>query len=247
MSSPVQKRKTRVGSTPSFRPVMSQPWTSPAELAKYTVLPEMATEFSMLNWRSLIERFELGVPARGAEDHLGVDRHEAVGAVGPVELDDVEPAVLAALEEVVVDDQAGAVPVVVPHLLHPEVGGAELPQLDRFARTVGAQHPVVVVARPRVGDGEAVGVGGDRPLDDVAGRERGEQVGARLGVEPVHAVVVGAERHHGAPVLLVDVGLARPARAAPGLGAAAVGRVPAHRALGVGPQHLGREGTGPSP
>ena len=33
---------------------MSHPWTSPAELAKYTVLPEMATEFSMLNWRSLM-------------------------------------------------------------------------------------------------------------------------------------------------------------------------------------------------
>jgi hypothetical protein len=48
VSSPVQNRKTRCGGAPPVRsPLMSHPWTRPAELAKYSVSPEIATEFSI--------------------------------------------------------------------------------------------------------------------------------------------------------------------------------------------------------
>ena len=72
MSSPVQKRNTRVGVAPSFRPLMSQPCTSPPELAKYTVLPEMATEFSIDTSWSPMSLQQLVVPARAVEHELRV-------------------------------------------------------------------------------------------------------------------------------------------------------------------------------
>ena len=103
----------------------------------------------------------------------------------------MEPAVLAAHDEVVGDDDGGTVPVVVP-----EAGvdrpAVDAPQLDGL-RSVEGDHPEVVVTRARVDQWVAVGIDGDRTLRDVAGRERRDDLLAGCRVDEVDPVVVGAE------------------------------------------------------
>ena len=58
---------------------MSQPCTSPPEFAKYSVLPEIATELSIDTSRADVGQ-ELVVPPGRVEHELGRDGHEPVGA-----------------------------------------------------------------------------------------------------------------------------------------------------------------------
>ena len=73
----------------------------------------------------------------------------------------------------------GAVPVVVPHASADTASARQRPQLRSARRRSKAIDPVVVVARAGVEEREAVGVDGDRALDDVAGRERRDDVARR--------------------------------------------------------------------
>ena len=128
----------------------------------------------------------------------------------------MELAVLAAFEQEVVGHEAGSIPVVVPQRRR-HSGGRQLPQLLRGATPVDRDDPVVVVTAAGVDEREAVGIDGDGPLDDVAGRQRREDVLAGLAVHEVHRPVVGAEHDPGAPVPLEHRRLARPAGTAPRL------------------------------
>src|SRR6476660_6262133 len=96
-------------------------------------------------------------------------RDLAVFTHRPVELHDVELAVLPALEEVIVDDETRTIPVVVPERWR-DVFGPELPQFERL-RSIECDGAVEVVPAAGVKDGEAVGIDRDRALDDVADRE----------------------------------------------------------------------------
>ncbi len=177
------------------------------------------------------------VPARDAQDDLRPNAHLAVTVVAAVQLDDVEPGVLAALEQVVADDQRGAVPVVVPDDPRHARVRVELPQHGRPA-AVERDDPEQVVARAGVVERVAVGVGGGGSLGEIAGHQRLPHRRPRPGVEEVVAAVVGAEAELERAVPAGDhVGLPGPADAAPGCGTALVGGERAHAAAaGVAPE-----------
>ena len=115
VSSPVQNRNTRFAVVPprSTRR-RSQPCTSPAEFAKYAIPSWNATEFSIENARSARLGEQAVVPARNAQHDLRAHAHLVLAVVAAVELDHVEPRVLAALEQIVADHERRPVPVVVP-------------------------------------------------------------------------------------------------------------------------------------
>ena len=206
----------------------------------------MATEFSIETLLVADVREQLVVPAGRVEHQLGVDRDLAVGAVAAVELDDVELAVLAALEEVVVEDRGPSRPS------RRSTASATRRRRDSFHSSTGwspvdGDDAVVVVARAGVDEREAVGVDGDRALDDVAGGEVGEDPLAGVGVEEVDLAVVGAEHHPGAAVALEHRRLAGPAGAAPRPWSRPPSTDSAHMPP-VGreaPQHAGVGGHGP--
>ncbi len=163
------------------------------------------------------------------------------------EMDGEPPRVLAADVEHVVDDHRVRVPVVVPHPVHRI--GAEPPQLGGLFPIEG-DDAEVGVTRPGIEQRVAVGVEGDRSLDDVAHVERWSGVPPGGGVDEVDVLVVGPEDHLGDAVgPLPHQRLAGPSAAAPDLVRAADRRVAAHRLVGVAPpdgERL-RDGAGPVP
>ena len=178
VSSPVQNRNVRVRlPTREQRRRCPSPGRARPSWRSRAVSPEIATEFSIDTSLPDVVRAArrpsraCGTPSSGAT----VTRPSA--PVAAVELHDVDLAVLAALEEVVVQHERAAVPVVVPQRGR-HVVRRELPQLGRL-RTVDREHAEVVVARPDVDEREAVGVDRHRALDDVAGHERREDVARR--------------------------------------------------------------------
>src|SRR5258707_652616 len=82
-----------------------------------------------------VDLLQLRIPAGDVEQQLGRHGDLAVDVVTAVELDDVEVTVLAVLEKVVVNDQAGTVPVVVAVLRLYRVA-VEFPQLLRLVAVV---------------------------------------------------------------------------------------------------------------
>ena len=134
-----------------------------------------------------------------------------------------------------------AVPVVVPHGRRHRVG-RQRPQLGGLGAVEG-HHPQVVVPGPEVDERVALRVDRDRPLDQVTGRERREDVLAGVGVDEVQRPVVGAEHDPRTAVPFEDGGLPGPARAAPGPGALAVGGLRAHGRARVGPLLAGLAGN----
>ena len=152
----------------------------------------------------------------------------------------MEPAVLAARDEVVADDQRGGVPVAVPQPGLQRVGSIESSaHSSTGSPTVDGQDAQLVVARAAVDEREPVGVDGDRALGEVAGRERREDRLARGRVDEVELVVVGAEDHPGPAVALEHRRLADPARAAPRAGLAVLAGCAAHPGARVAPQDTG--------
>ena len=188
---------------------------------------------------------QLVVPPRDGENDLRVRRDLAV-CVPAVDLDHVEPGVLAALEHVVAHDEGGAVPVVVPVPVGDARVGVHRPE-DGRRRPVGRDDAEVVVARARVVERVAVGIGGGRSLGQVTGDEVWLDRLPRDRVHEVVVVVVRAEPELQQPALVRDdVRLPRPPRAAPGLGAVLVAGLGAHAAaLRVTPPDHGiaRDGT----
>ena len=135
------------------------------------------------------------------------------GARAAVELHDVHLAVLAPLEQVVAEHETAAVPVVVPFRRR-HVVRRQPPELRRL-RPVEGEYPEEAVTGPDVDEREPVGIDGDRSLDDVAGRERRQDVLAGRRVDEVDRAVVGAE-HEPRPAVALEHGrLAGPARPAP--------------------------------
>ena len=233
------------GRVPSIIPEMSQPCTSPPEFAKYRVLPEIATEFSIDTSVSPTSCSSWSSQPGAWNTSCGATCTSPSAPVDAVELHDVDLAVLAALEQVVVEDEAAAVPVVVPQHRRHRVRG-QLVELGGLG-PVDRDDPEVVVARPEVDERVAVGVDGHRALDDVAGGERREDVLAGGGVDEVLGAVVAVEHDPRAAVPLEDGGLPRPAVAAPGGGLAPVLRQRAHRPCpGTSRPRAARPAPGPA-
>ena len=152
-------------------------------------------------------------------------------------------AVLATDEQEIVEDQSGAVPVVVPSGWR-DVERVERPEFGQFVAVEG-DDPVVVVPTARVEQRESVGVDRHRSLDDVARAEVGEQPFAGAVVEDVDVAAVGTE---GDPCLLAalpDRRLSGPAGAAPVDDLLADRRVRAHRLVREPPSDLGSHRYGP--
>ena len=157
---------------------MSHPCTSPPEFAKYTTPSRnddrvLDRDLLVARGRSAAGRRTRGSSPRSSDP----PSTRPVGVVAAVEPDHVEPAVLAALQQVVADDERGAVPVVVP----------ERPRHGRVARSCStarwaagrsiATIAEVVVARARVVQRVAVRVRGRRALREVAASRRSGRTG----------------------------------------------------------------------
>ena len=145
----------------------------------------------------------------------GIDRDEAVLVLAAVEPDHVEPAVLAANQQMVLDHERRAVPVVVAQGLGHARAPVDAPQ-RLWRLSIEGHDAQVPVARAGVVEREAVGVGRGRTLREVERDERRTDGLARVAVDEVIAPVVGALAYLDAPAGQLDhVRLPRPAGAAP--------------------------------
>ncbi len=168
------------------------------------------------------------IPARDTGDEPRSDAHLPVAAVTTMQPDDVEPRVLAALDQVVADDEGRTVPVVVPHDLRHARVRVHLPEHLRPC-AIERDDSEEVVPRAGVIQRVAVRVRRRRALREVAGHQRRPQRDASRRVQEVVATVVCTKPQLDAPVRLRDhVRLARPPHTAPRVLAGLVGRERAH-------------------
>ena len=198
---------------------MSQPVTSPPEFAKYTTPSRNATEFS-------IETSSVADVGRAAASSnpgtvatiFGSTVTSPCSSYPRLSLHDVEPAVLAALEQEVVDDERGAVPVVVPERLRHERGVVRVDLTRaRWALTgPSRRRGTGCRASPRSTAGTRRGRDVAEPFARSPVDEVGQHRLARSGVEEVVVPVVRALADLDRAVLVRDdVRLAGPAGPAP--------------------------------
>ena len=165
---------------------------------------------------------ELPVVAGNPHHDLRVHLHPVMRVVMTVQLDHVEPRVLAALQQVVADLKRCAVPVFVPHGVRHTGQGEHRPE-DGRPRPVRRHDPEVAVARTSVVEGIPVGVGRRRALRKVGRLKVRTELLSGEPVDEVVGAVVRADADLDRAVRMLDhVGLTGPAGAAPRLHLASV-------------------------
>ncbi len=160
-------------------------------------------------------REELIIEPRDRRHDARIDRDLPAVVIAAVELHDIEPAVLAALQEVVAQDQRRPVPVVVPHRPRHAGVGVDGPE-HRGTLPVHRDDAEQVVAGARVVQRVSLRVGRGGTLRQVAGLQLGPDRPARPAVQEVVVPVIRALADLDRSVLVHDhVRLAGPPRAAP--------------------------------
>ena len=153
------------------------------------------------------------VPARCVEDQLWGHSDHSSSVVTPVEFDDVQVRILAAHKQVVVNDDPGAIPVVIPQCWLHRVC-AQFPKLPGRG-TIERDDAEEAVARAEIHQRKLVGVNRDRTLDQVTHPEVGDDPFPGRCVQEMHRWRIGTEHDPSALVVVKNRWLASPAGATP--------------------------------